>query len=90
MSEDGFKYALFIVWGIVITAMLLCLGGCGATEARADGTYALTSECASEGKQLYIVTDNDTGAQYVVVNAYRGVAMCPRLNTDGTPHTEGE
>ena len=81
--------------------MILCLigvfalGSCASTTASARDGYALKIRDEIHSGQYYtmIVTDEDTGVNYIVVSTYtlgngsRGIAISPRYNADGTLYT---
>lgn len=60
----------------VMIAMVVMCAGCGSTpEISSDGTTGPAKE---------IMTDEETGVQYIVVYRADGVAVTPRYNADGS------
>lgn len=57
---------------LLVTLLVAICTGCGATEAEAEEPDRLTIERAGAdcGADIYIITDNETGVQYLFVDSY--------------------
>lgn len=61
---------------LAMIAMVVMCAGCGSTpEITSSGTTGPVRE---------IITDEETGVQYIVVYRANGVAVTPRYNVDGS------
>lgn len=70
------KAVLSCLVGVVIGAVFV-----GCTSTSADVPEVFHWKCDSEyiNRTTYILTDTETGKQYIVVRAGYGVAITPRL-----------
>lgn len=70
-----------------IILSLLLLSGCGSGGAEAESDWR-AEEFAKFNFNTYIVTDEETGVQYIIYREKIGYAgmggITPRLNADGT------
>ena len=57
---------------LLVTLLVAICTGCGATEAEAAEPDRFTVERAGVGggADIYIITDNETGVQYLFVDSY--------------------
>lgn len=84
--SNKFKKIIAGIIGIAIVASLT-LVGCG-TEAVASDEYerfAIDSN-SNELGNYYIITDNETGVQYLYVDSGRDGGLTVLFNPNGTPH----
>lgn len=72
----------------ICAALALALTGC-ASQANATQFYErFTTDCLST--YYFVITDEETGVQYLEVRRPYGAAITPLLNSDGTPYVDGE
>ena len=65
---------------LLITALILCVVGC----SEAEGDVAPHRFNDIGGNHMYHFVDPATGVNYIIVDGYESVAVCPRYNPDGT------
>lgn len=68
----------FALWVACATVMIFVLAGCQQVEGNQQAPVAVNVG----GDVLPIVTDPDTGCQYI---GYTGHGLTPRLDRDGKP-----
>ena len=77
---------------LLATILVWICAGCGSEQAPAEETPdRFTSEhmTANRDVRIYIVTDNETGQQYILaemVGTGNGVGMTPLLPAEVAPH----
>ena len=87
--------AVKIIALAILCAFFFLLGACSISDASAEQTFPLKIYGGNRSGYLYtyVVEDEDTGVNYVVVEGRRpdsiSVSITPRLNADGTPYTSG-
>lgn len=88
--------AVKIIALAILCAVFFLLGACSISDASAEQTFPLKIYAMDKsGYYLYtyVVEDEDTGVNYVVVEGRRpdsiSVSITPRLNADGTLYTSG-
>ena len=73
----------------------LLLGACITSGAKASGGNSNVPDTIriqkigkspNYGIDVFLLTDTETGVQYITVAKDSGVALAPRLKSDGTPH----
>lgn len=73
--------------------VVLCLGCSAKAGAEQERPVKIWYQNSNGLVDTYIVKDDDTGVNYVVVvcgaNIPNGIAVCPRYNADGTLYTGG-
>lgn len=60
---------------LLATILVLICTGCTADKEKADASGRFTIELARKlntSNQLYIITDNETGVQYLLADLYNG------------------
>lgn len=75
----------------ICVALALALTGCGnvpTKEKEQEQTSARIVSNVDTGTTCVILTDTETGVQYMTVKNGYGIAITPLLNADGTPYTE--
>ena len=62
---------------LLVTLLVTVCTGCGATEAEAEEPDHFTVEFiqSERGIDLCVITDNETGVQYLVVDMYNGAGL---------------
>lgn len=62
---------------LLVTLLVTVCTGCAVTEAEAEETYRFTVDNSQLGYgiNLYVITDNETGAQYLFAESGRGVGL---------------
>lgn len=66
--------ALLLLGALLV---VVCVG-CGTTQAEAEEPVRFAIDNSSQrgyGLDLYVITDNETGAQYLFAESYRGVGL---------------
>lgn len=89
--SNKFKKIVAGIAGIAIVASLT-LVGCG-TEAVASNEYerfAIDSDANGICGISYVITDNETGVQYLYIDGGYDGGMTVLLDPDGTPHCVDE
>jgi hypothetical protein len=87
--------AVKIIALAVLCAFFFLLGACSISDASAEQTFPLKIYGCNRSGYLYtyVVEDEDTGVNYVLVEGRRpdsiSVSITPRLNADGTLYTSG-
>lgn len=87
--------AVKIIALAILCAVFFLLGACSISDASAEQTFHLKIYGWNRSGYLYtyVVEDEDTGVNYVVVEGKRpdsiSVSITPRLNADGTLYTGG-
>lgn len=63
---------------LLVTLLVTVCTGCGTTQAEAEeepGRFTVDNSQRGYGLDLYVITDNETGAQYLFAESYRGVGL---------------
>lgn len=69
-------FAGFVIGVIII--FVVCLIG-NSSDVKANKNFSVKIQYEDFSKVLYIVTDNETGREYIVFKAGDGTAITPRL-----------
>jgi hypothetical protein len=74
-----------LLFSFVITG---CADPVNANEQQIEKTFEIGDDQYTGHGSYFInvLTDNDTGVQYLVVNSNGRIAITPRLNRNGVPH----
>lgn len=80
---------------VILCAVMFLLGACAVGSASADQTYPLKIWKQNDNGDMstYVVVDDETGINYVVVTAQNWdnaitVAITPRIRSDGRYYGE--
>ena len=68
--------------------MCLCLVGCKAVNTEEKEVVRAEEMNTNNGESISIWTDEETGVQYIIFQAYRKGGITPRLNADGSLFVE--
>ena len=69
-------FAGFVIGVIII--FVVCLIG-NSSDVKANKNFSVKIQYEDFSKVLYVVTDNETGFEYIVFKAGDGTAITPRL-----------
>lgn len=71
----------------IITTVLLTLTLCGCSTANAEQTKVENrfDIQRSDSENVYIITDNETGVQYLGLFYGRGCGVCVLVDQEGNP-----
>lgn len=72
-----------IICFVIMILIVCCLCSCVAEEGTRQGDNTLP-----KNSSFCIWTDEETGVQYIVYIGFRKGGICPRLNADGSLHTD--
>lgn len=78
---------------VICAALALTLTGCGnvpTKEKEQEQTSARIVSNVDTETICVILTDTETGVQYMTVKNGYGLSITPLLNADGTPYVEAE
>lgn len=77
----------------ICAALALALTGCANIPTKEQEQEQTSSRIVSNVDTVttcVILTDTETGVQYMMLNSCYGVAITPLFNADGTPYVDGE
>lgn len=63
---------------LLVTLLVAVCTGCGTTQAEAEEEpvrFAVDNSQPGYGLDLYVITDNETGEQYLFAENHRGVGL---------------
>lgn len=74
----------------ICAALALALTGCGNTTVVKDDSGQESTRIVSseDGVSCAVLTDTETGVQYLLAKCGYGATITPLLNADGTPYME--
>lgn len=72
-----------VICFVLIVLMICCLCSCSVEENSNQSTNTLPPST-----NVYIWIDEETGVQYIIYEGYKQGGIYPRLNIEGSLHTD--